>query len=158
MNETLRVGAAFPDPPFNGADNDGGLDISLMHEIAATLGLSVEFIPYTEPNFNGIFDALDAGAYGCDACMKLAPVLTELVRHLPGVEVVQRGLSTERIATAARTSDSDLLARIDAAQADLERDGRLAELRDRWLGSPELDHSGTRQPTGAAVLFTPDGR
>ena len=28
--ETLRVGAAFPDPPFNGMPDDAGLDIDLM--------------------------------------------------------------------------------------------------------------------------------
>ena len=32
--ETLRVGAAFPDPPFNGMPDDGGLDIDLMTAIA----------------------------------------------------------------------------------------------------------------------------
>ena len=32
--ETLRVGAAFPDPPFNGMPGDTGLDIDLMNEIA----------------------------------------------------------------------------------------------------------------------------
>ena len=36
----------------------------------------------------------------CDAFMKLAPVLTELVKPIPGVEVVQRGISVENIAIA----------------------------------------------------------
>ena len=31
---TLRVGAAYPDPPFNGMPDDGGLDIDLMIAIA----------------------------------------------------------------------------------------------------------------------------
>ena len=59
--QTLRVGAAFPDPPFNGMPDDGGLDIDLMTEIAKKLGRSVEFIPYEGADFNGIFDALNAG-------------------------------------------------------------------------------------------------
>jgi ABC-type amino acid transport substrate-binding protein len=79
---------------------------------------------------------------GCDAFMKLAPVLTELVRPIAGVEVVQRGLSRERIATAVRASDGDLLRRINAAQADMERDARLAAMRRSWLGAAPLDQSG----------------
>ncbi|HEX2285738.1 MAG TPA: ABC transporter substrate-binding protein, partial [Mycobacterium sp.] len=182
--EVLRVGAAFPDPPFNGMADNTGLDIDLMTEIGKALGATVEFVPYAGADFDGIFDALDAGAYdcvaagitvtpererkamflppylisgqalavdttrlphvksiddldgltigvqqgntsrpiagrlvaegkaaavrvydhgtirdaltdlttgACDACMTLAPVLTELVKPIPGVEVVQRG-------------------------------------------------------------------
>jgi len=248
MGQTLRVGAAFPDPPFNGAKDDGGLDISLMHAVAELLGVSVEFVPYTGPDFNSIFGALNAGECdcvtagttvaperqtpaafcdpylvsgqslavdmkrlpdvhgvddlagltigvqqgntsqpiaerlvadrrakavriydygdirtaiddsttgGCDAFMKLAPVLTELVRAVDGVEVVQRGLSTERIATAVRPSDIDLLNRINTAQAEMEDDGRLSEIRRTWLGSPGLDQSGADPDVG--VPFTPDG-
>ncbi|HZA11318.1 ABC transporter substrate-binding protein [Mycobacterium sp.] len=216
MSDPLRVGAAFPDPPFNGAENHGGLDISLMEAVAEALSLRVELIPYRRPDFNGIFDELNAGAYdcvtalavdvgrlphvrsiddlegltigvqrgntsqpiaeqlvaqgrakavhvydygdiraaitdlttgGCDAFIKLAPVLTQLVKPVAGVEVVQRGLSTERIATAVRRSDDDLLAWINAAQAGLERTGRLGELRAKWLGASELDQSGAGQKT-----------
>ncbi len=57
--KTLRVGAAFPDPPFNGMPNDGGLDIDLMTAIAKALGKGVEFIPYDGADFDGIFDALN---------------------------------------------------------------------------------------------------
>jgi polar amino acid transport system substrate-binding protein len=41
---TPRVGAAFPDPPFNGMPDDAGLDIDLMTAIAESLGPTVEFI------------------------------------------------------------------------------------------------------------------
>jgi ABC-type amino acid transport substrate-binding protein len=235
MAAKLRVGAAFPDPPFNESESGGGLDIALMGAIAEALGTSAEFVPYSGPDFNGIFDVLDEGGYdcvtsgttvtpdrqrkaafcepylvsgqsmavdvrrlphvhgiddladltigvqqgntsqpiaeqlvadgraravrvydygdirtaladlttgGCDAFMKLAPVLTELVRPIAGVEVVQRGLSAERIATAVRASDGDLLRRINAAQADMERDGRLAAIRRDWLGASPLDQRG----------------
>ncbi len=54
--KTLRVGAAFPDPPFNGMPDDTGLDIDLMTAIAKSLGATVEFIPYEGTDFNGIFD------------------------------------------------------------------------------------------------------
>jgi hypothetical protein len=44
--ETLRVGAAFPDPPFNGMPGDGvhpaGLDIDLMTAIAESVGATVD--------------------------------------------------------------------------------------------------------------------
>lgn len=78
--------------------------------------------------------------------MKLAPVLTELSRAVDGVEVVQRGISTERIATAVRRSDDELRQRINAAQVQLETDGRLAEFRQTWLGSAALDQSGVGKP------------
>src|ERR1700676_5149752 len=65
MGQTLRVGAAFPDPPFNGMENGTGLDISLMDAVAEALGMSVEFVPYTGGDFDGIFDALNSGAFDC---------------------------------------------------------------------------------------------
>lgn len=232
--QTLRVGAAYPDPPFNGMPDDGGLDIDLMTEVADKLDMTVEFIPYEGSDFNGIFDALDSGEFdcvaagttvtpereekakfappylisgqslavntrrlpnvhsiddlegltigvqqgntslpiaeklvadgkaarvkvydygsiraalddlttgGCDAFMKLAPVLTELVKPVADVEVVQRGLSTENIAIAVGRGDQELLARITVAQAELEDDGMLQRIRRRWLGNPYTDQS-----------------
>ena len=232
--ETLHVGAAFPDPPFNGMPNDGGLDIDLMTKIATGLGMGVEFIAYEGADFNGIFDALNAGTFdcvaagttvtperekkaafgvpylisgqslavdtrrlpavrsvddldgltigvqqgntsgpiadklvadgraarvrvyayedirtalhdlttgGCDAFMKLGPVLTELVKTIPGVEVVQRGLSTENIAIAVGFDDQDLLARVMVAQEELDQDGTLQQIRRKWLGNPYTDQS-----------------
>jgi ABC-type amino acid transport substrate-binding protein len=234
--ETLKVGAAFPDPPFNGMPDDTGLDIDLLTAIAELLSATAEFIPYQGTDFNGIFDALNAGAYDCvaagttvtperekkaqfvspylvsgqslavdttrlphvrsiddlhgltigvqqgntsepiadrlvaagkasrvrvydygtirtaltdlttgtcDAFMKLAPVLTELVRPVPGVEVVQRGISVENIAIAVSPSDQALLAHITAAQERLEQDGTLQHLRRKWLGNPYTDQSLT---------------
>ena len=230
----LRVGAAFPDPPFNGMPDDGGLDIDLMTEIAKKLGMGVEFVPYEGADFNGIFDALNSGAFDCvaagttvtperekkaafappylisgqslavdtrrlpdvhsvddlegltigvqqgntslpiaeklvadgkaagvrvydygdirtalndlttgdcDAFMKLAPVLTELVKPIADVEVVQRGISTENIAIAVGLADQRLLARISVAQAELEEDGTLQRIRRKWLGNPYTDQS-----------------
>jgi polar amino acid transport system substrate-binding protein len=233
--ETLKVGSAFPDPPFNGMKRrNAGLDIDLMIAIAEALGATVEFIPYDGADFNGIFDALNAGEYdcvaagttvtperetkarfippylisgqslavdttrlphvksvddlngltigvqqgntsqpianrlvadgkakavrvydygtvrsaltdlttgGCDAFMKLAPVLTELVKPIAGVEVVQRGISVENIAIAVRLGDQALLGRITVAQAELEDDGTLPKLRQKWLGNPDADQS-----------------
>ena len=231
--ETLRVGAAFPDPPFNGMPGDGGLDIDLMSAIAEALGATVEFIAYEGADFNGIFaalgstyDCVTAGTtvtperetkakfvppylisgqslavdttrlphvksvddlqglvigvqqgntsqpmanrlvadgkaktvrtydYGtirtaltdltngaCDAFMKLGPVLTELVKPIAGVEVVQRGISVENIAIAVPLDDQALLGRITVAQAELEDNGTLPKLRQKWLGNPGADQS-----------------
>jgi polar amino acid transport system substrate-binding protein len=232
--ETLCVGAAFPDPPFNGMPGEGGLDIDLMTAIANALNMAVEFIPYEGTDFNGIFDALNAKAFdcvaagttvtperekkakfappylisgqslavdtgrlpnvgstddlegltigvqhgntslpiaeklvaegkaarmrvydygsirtalndlttgGCDAFMKLAPVLTELVKPIAGVEVVQRGISVENIAIAVGLDDQELLARVMVAQEELNQDGTLQQLRRKWLGNPYTDQS-----------------
>lgn len=231
---TLRVGAAYPDPPFNGMPDDGGLDIDLMTAVGDKLGMAVDFIAYEGTDFNGIFDALNAGDFdcvaagttvtpdrekkarfappylisgqslavdtrrlsdvhsvddldgltigvqqgntsgpiarqlvadgkaarvkvydygsirtalddlttgGCDVFMKLAPVLTELVKPIRDVEVVQRGISTENIAVAVGRGDQALLARITTAQAELEDDGTLQRIRRKWLGNPYTDQS-----------------
>jgi len=232
--ETLRVGAAFPDPPFNGMPDSGGLDIDLMEAIGEKLGATVEFIGYQGSDFNRIFDLLDSGTYdcvtagttvtpererkalfvppylisgqslavdttrlphvrsiddlqgltigvqqgntsqpiadrlvadgrahavrvydygtirtaltdlttgGCDAFMKLAPVLTELVKPVTGVEVVQRGISVENIAIAVPLGDQALRGRITVAQAELEEEGTLQRIRGKWLGNPYADQS-----------------
>jgi polar amino acid transport system substrate-binding protein len=234
---TLRVGVAYPDPPFNavGADR-GGLDVDLINAIGAALSTSVTLIGYAGANFNGIFDELVAGSYdcviagttvtpererkarfappylvsgqalavdttrfpgvrsvdelvgltigvqrgntsqpiaerlvaegkaegvrvydyggieqalnelttgGCDAFMKLAPVLTELVKPVAGVEVVQRGLSREELAIAVRLGDEETLRRITEAQAALEDDGTLQAIRRTWLGNPYRDQGLT---------------
>jgi polar amino acid transport system substrate-binding protein len=61
--QTLRVGAAYPDPPFNGTPDGGGLDVDLMTAVADKLGMSIEFIPYEGADFNGIFAGLDDDNY-----------------------------------------------------------------------------------------------
>ena len=230
---TLRVGVAYPDPPFNGV-GDGGLDIDLIQAIATAMGMTVELVAYQGSDFNGIFDELDAGRYdcviagttvtqerqrkaafappylisgqsvavdterlrtvrsiddlagltigvqqgntsqpiaehlvaegkakavrvydygsiraaltdlttgACDAFMKLAPVLTELVRPFAGVEVVQRNISREEIAIAVPLGDDAMLRRIAEAQAELEDDGTLQGIRRKWLGNPYVDQS-----------------
>jgi polar amino acid transport system substrate-binding protein len=232
--QTLRVGAAYPDPPFNAMPDDGGLDIDLMAAIADKLNMGVEFVAYVGADFDGIFEALRAKDFdcvaagttvtperekkaafvppylisgqslavdtrrlpnvhsvddlagltigvqhgntslpiaeqlvadgkaarvrvydygdiraalddlttgGCDALMKLAPVLTELVKPITDVEVVQRGISTEDIAVAVGRGDQELLARISVAQAELEEDGTLQRIRRKWLGNPYTDQS-----------------
>jgi polar amino acid transport system substrate-binding protein len=230
--ETLRVGAAFPDPPFTGMPGNAGFDIDLMTEIGKALGATVEFVAYVGTDFNGIFDDLNSGAYdcvaagttvtpdrekkasfappylisgqslavdttrlpnvksiddlagltigvqqgntsqpiadrlvaggkascvrvydygsirtaltdlttgACDAFMKLAPVLIELIKPIAGVEIVQRGISVENIAIAVPLADAGLLRHITAAQEALEQDGTLQSIRGKWLGDPHID-------------------
>lgn len=231
---TLRVGVAYPDPPFNGMPDGSGLDIDLMTAIAEHLGDTVEFIAYDGGDFDGIFAALNAGDFdcvaagttvtedraqqvkfappylidgqalavdttrlphvrgiddldgltigvqrgntsepiaqrlvddgkaaavkrydyadigqaladlstgACDAVMKLAPVLAELTKPLPSVDVVQKHLSTEDIAIAVAAHDTALLSRITVAQAELEDAGTLQQIRRKWLGNPYADQS-----------------
>lgn len=95
-----------------------------------------------------VYDHGDIGAAltdlttgGCDAVLKLAPVLGELVKALRGVEVVQRGLSVENIAIAVAEADLALAARLQVAQAALEEDGTLQRIRRKWLGNPYVDQS-----------------
>ncbi|KUH87710.1 MULTISPECIES: ABC transporter substrate-binding protein [unclassified Mycobacterium] len=95
-------------------------------------------------SYDSIVSALtDLGTGACDAVIALAPVLTELVRPIPGVDVVQRGLSTEDIAIAVAPGDQALLGRLTVAQAELEADGTLQRIRREWLGNPYTDQSLT---------------
>jgi ABC-type amino acid transport substrate-binding protein len=73
--------------------------------------------------------------------MKLALVLTELVKPISGVEVVQRGISVENIAIAAPLGDHSLLGHIAVAQEELDKNGMLQRIRRKWLGNPHTDQS-----------------
>ncbi|MCK0175243.1 MULTISPECIES: ABC transporter substrate-binding protein [Mycobacteriaceae] len=77
----------------------------------------------------------------CDAFIALSPVLAEVVKPMTTVDVVQQGLSTEHIAIAVAVGDTQLLSRITVAQAELEDDGTLQQIRRRWLGNPYADQS-----------------
>ncbi len=83
----------------------------------------------------------DLTTAACDVFMKLAPVLTELVKPIPGVEVVSRGISVENIAIAVPLADDGLLRHITAAQEELEHDATLQWIRRKWLGNPHTDQS-----------------
>lgn len=63
--DTLRVGVAHPDPPFNGMAGGGGLDVDVINAIGANLGLHIEVIVYGGADFDGIFTSLAGGAYDC---------------------------------------------------------------------------------------------
>ncbi len=73
--------------------------------------------------------------------MKLAPVLTELVKPIPGVEVVAAGISVENIAIAVPMADQGLLRHITAAQEVLDQSGMLQQIRLEWLGNGVFEQS-----------------
>jgi ABC-type amino acid transport substrate-binding protein len=81
----------------------------------------------------------DLSTGGCDAVMKLAPVLTELVRPFADVEVVQQGISREELAIAVALGDDATLQQLTSAQVGLEDDGTLQAIRAKWLGNPYRD-------------------
>ena len=230
----LRVGAAYPNPPFNAMPGRSGLDIDVMTALADAVGEQAEFLAYDGADFEGILERLAAGDYdcviagttvtperedlvaflppyvisgqglavdtsrlpqvhsvddlagltlgvqrgntsvavaerlvaegraervrvydhgavstaiadlvagGCDAVITLAPVLSELVKAAPGIDVVQRGLSVEDIAIAVNPADQALHARLQVAQTELEQDGTLQRIRRKWLGNPYVDQS-----------------
>ena len=235
----LRVGAAYPNPPFNAMAGDSGsdaagLDVDVTTALAGAIGERFEFVTDDGAEYEEIVERLAAGDYdcviagttvtperadrvaflppyiisgqgmavdttrlpqvrsvddlagvtlgvqrgtvgvvvaerlvsegkagrvrryghgeagtaiadlvagGCDAVLALAPVLAELVKAVPGVDVVQRGLSVEDIAVAVNPADQALLARLQVAQAELEEDGTLQRLRRKWLGNPYVDQS-----------------
>lgn len=82
-------------------------------------------------------DDLDIG--DCDGVIALAPVLTEYAGPLPGVDVVQKGLTVENVAIGVRPGDQQLLSRITVALAELEDAGTLQGIRRKWLGNPYAD-------------------
>ncbi len=72
----------------------------------------------------------------CDAFMKLAPVLTELVKPIAGVEVVQRGISVENIAIAVALDDQALLGRITRRAGRARRRRHAAADPPQMVGQP----------------------
>ena len=78
-------------------------------------------------------DDLTSG--GCDAFMKLAPVTTWFVRDRPRLEVVETGITVERLGICVRRGDLALRSAIGEAQAALAAEGTLAKLIKQWLGA-----------------------
>lgn len=142
----LAVNAARH-PAVRSVDDLGGFVVavrhgSVGHSIAQRLhaeGRIGAVRPYAQGDIHLAARELEAGE--CDAMMALAPTLGELVRALPDVDEVQRGLSREEIAIAVAPADTALLAQIATARERLEADGSLQELRRKWLGNPYRDQS-----------------
>jgi polar amino acid transport system substrate-binding protein len=136
-------------PAVRSVDELGGLTIGVQRgntsqPIAERLVSDGKAKAVRVYDYGGIGEALtDLTTGGCDAFMKLAPVLTELVKPVAGVEVVERGLSREELAIAVPLDGDAILQRITKAQAALEDDGTLQAIRRRWLGNPYRDQGLT---------------
>ena len=78
----------------------------------------------------------------CDAFMKLAPVLTELVKPIAGVEIVQRGISVENIAIAVPLADAGTTrATSQSLRKRWNTTERCSGSVGKWLGNPYADQS-----------------
>jgi len=77
----------------------------------------------------------DLSTGGCDVFMKLAPVTEWFVRDHPALKVVETGITRERLGICVRKGNTMLRDAIGHAQSLLMRDGTLAALAKRWLGS-----------------------
>lgn len=134
-------------PQVHSIDDLGGLSIGVQRgttgqPIAERLGAEGKATRLCFYDHGDIGTAItDLTTGGCDALLGLGPVLTELVKPLPGVQVVQRHLSVEDIAIAVAPADQALAGRLRVAQAELEDDGTLQRIRRKWLGSPYADQT-----------------
>lgn len=61
----MRIGAAFPNPPFEleRDDVDTGFDTELMRAVCGHVGLRWKLVKYDGADFNGIFAGLRTGDY-----------------------------------------------------------------------------------------------
>ncbi len=85
--------------------------------------------------YNEIEQALDdLSTGGCDAFMKLAPVMEWLVRDRPRLKVVEVGITRELLGICVRKGNAALHDAIGKAQAELMADGTLPALIKQWLG------------------------
>ena len=104
-------------------------------------------------DYGSIHTALtDLTTGGCDAVMKLAPVLTELVKPIAGVDIVQRGLSTENIAIAVAPHEPE------AAQQDHRRADRAGGGRHAAADPAEMAGQSVRRSEPGRPLTRPARR
>lgn len=86
---------------------------------------------YAYHDIGVMLDDLAAGRIG--AIMKLAPVMRWLTRRRPALQIVQEGITAEKLGVCVRLGNGDLRKAINAAQADLQYKGKLPELVRKWL-------------------------
>ena len=77
----------------------------------------------------------DLSTGGCDAFMKLAPVMHWLVRDRPKLKVVQTGITRELLGISVRKGNAELRDAIDRAQQALRADGTLPAPCRQMAGS-----------------------
>ncbi len=76
----------------------------------------------------------DLSSGGCDAFMKLAPVMKWFVRDRPKLKVVEVGITRELLGVCVRKGNAALRDAIGKAQAELMADGTIPALIKQWLG------------------------
>jgi ABC-type amino acid transport substrate-binding protein len=108
---TLIVASAYPDPPFDLMENGSatGFDIELMRAICAQLGLSLQPVPYSGDDFNGIFDGLAKGT--CDAVISgttITPERSAIVAFSQPYLEFNQGIAVNRRHTPNVSSPDDL--------------------------------------------------
>jgi polar amino acid transport system substrate-binding protein len=99
---TLIVASAYPDPPFDLMENGSatGFDIELMRAICAQLGLTLQPMPYSGDDFNGIFDGLAKRT--CDAVISgttITPQRSAIVKFSEPYLEFNQGIAVNRKAT-----------------------------------------------------------
>lgn len=87
---------------------------------------------YAYDEIEKALDDLSTG--GCDAFMKLAPVVQWFVRDRPQLKVVEVGITRELLGVCVRKGNTALHDAIGKAQAALVADGTLPALIRQWLG------------------------
>jgi polar amino acid transport system substrate-binding protein len=91
---------------------------------------AIKYYPY-----HGITDALDDLAAGrIGALIKLAPVLSWLVKDRPGLALVQEIPTHEKLGIAFAKANVRLCTAVNTALADLKENGHFDALCRKWLG------------------------
>jgi polar amino acid transport system substrate-binding protein len=127
----LRVGSAFPDPPFDDSrEPPSGLDVDLMRAVAARLDREYEPHRYAGDDFEGIYDQLAAGDFD---------VVTS------GATITDRRAARARFCTPYLRSGQSLVVNVERTPAIVSTD----HLRDAVLG---VQRGNTSEPV-AEQLF-----
>ena len=129
----LRVGSAFPDPPFDeSSEPPSGLDVDLMRAVAAHLGREYQPHPYAGDDFEGIYDSLAAGDFD---------VATS------GATITDRRAARARFCTPYLRSGQSLAVNVERTPAI----GSTDHLHDAVLG---VQRGNTSEPVAEQLFAT----
>jgi polar amino acid transport system substrate-binding protein len=138
---TMRIGSAFPNPPFEleRDEVDTGFDAELMRAVCGQVGLRWKLVKYDGADFNGIFAGLRTGDY--DAVVSGTAITAEREKVAlfsePYLEAAD-GLVVNAARTPHIRSVDDLVGEVVAIQSGgssdqvaraLEDAGKVGELR-----------------------------
>lgn len=144
---TMRIGSAFPNPPFEleRDEVDTGFDAELMRAVCGQVGLRWKLVKYDGADFNGIFAGLRTGDY--DAVVSGTAITAEREKVAlfsePYLES-PHGLVVNTARTPHLTSVDDLVDLVvgiqnggssDHVARALEGEGKVGELRPYPYGA-----------------------